>query len=214
MVPIMTTRPLTIALLLASVLTAPAVALSAGPDDVFVGVALAGGGRYDDVRMCVGSPAGVKGGPAMDVSLLVEVSTGPLVSVAVNVPVVRPVLFAAAFRMLQFEPDVRVLFRPVRGEKAHLVLGPTLGITLHWGPDYRSKETGPGRSRSFFALGPTLGAWIGIDIPRPGKKFNFQIGIHPYATALFGIGDPDDHRGWVAGGMLVGIFRFHATPHG
>ncbi len=26
-----------------------------------------GGGRYDDLRMCVGSPAGVKGGPIADI---------------------------------------------------------------------------------------------------------------------------------------------------
>ena len=33
------------------------------------GIMFMGGGRYDDLRMCVGSAAGVKGGPIADIML-------------------------------------------------------------------------------------------------------------------------------------------------
>ena len=39
-----------------------------GPNSVIFGFKVRAGGRFDNVRMCVASPAGVKGGMAMDVS--------------------------------------------------------------------------------------------------------------------------------------------------
>ncbi len=188
---------------------APATAL-AGPDDqpLVVGLMLSVGGRYDDVRMCVATPAGVKGGPAMDISFFTEIGIGPDTSVVVNVPVMRPVLFAAAFGMLQFEPDVTLSFRRYDGKDVELWMGPTVGVTLHYGPDYTSGRSGEGRGPSFFAMGPKFGGTFGLRFDRPGEKFDFALALAPYVTTLYSIGDEQDHRGVVIGGNLVGMFRF------
>ena len=77
-----------------------------------LGARLRAGGRYDDVRMCVASPAGVKGGPAADISFFFQVPLAARVSLDVDVPVMRPILFGAAFKMLQFEPSASLRFRP------------------------------------------------------------------------------------------------------
>ena len=203
-------------------LAAAIVLLSSGPRRSFaaegpvvgkdrpaaVGFAVRAGGRYDDVRMCVATPSGVKGGPAADVALFAELPVGEKTSVRVDLPVMRPVLFAAAFRMLQLEPQVALLFHGGGGGRVGLVAGPTLGVSLHYGPDYRSAVSGDGRGPSFFALGPQLGAYLGLDFARPGKRFDFQLGASPYAALLFGVDDPAGHRGVVAGGTLDALFRF------
>jgi hypothetical protein len=168
------------------------------------------GGRYDDVRMCVATPAGVKGGPALDVSFFAEIGIKRDVSVIVNVPVFRPVMFAAAFRMLQFEPDVTLAFRHEVGDRLDLVLGPTIGLTLHYGPDYASERSGPDRTPSFFAMGPRIGATLGLDFKREDSSFNFQLGIQPYASPLFVAGERRPSQGVILGGTLDGLFRFDA----
>jgi len=168
------------------------------------------GGRYDDVRMCVATPAGVKGGPALDVSFFAEIGIKQDVSVIVSVPVFRPVMFAAAFRMLQFEPDVTLAFRHEAGDRLDLVLGPTIGLTFHYGPDYASERSGPGRTPSFFAMGPRIGAYLGLDFKREDSSFNFQLGIQPYASPLFVAGERHPSQGVILGGMLDGLFRFDA----
>ncbi len=202
------------ALMLLIVLVAPARAQAQDTGHergaLMFGFIVSAGGRYDDVRMCVASPAGAKGGIALDISFFAEFGVNDTMSVMVTLPVMRPILFAAAFRMLQFEPDVRLNFRVDTGDKVDLVVGPSLGFVFHHGPDYTSVRSGDGRGPSFFAMGPRIGAYLGLDFPRPDKSFNFQLGIHPYFAPLFGISDPDKHRGWVAGGMLEGQFRFTA----
>jgi len=183
---------------------------SLGADGVILGIKLRVGGRYDNVRMCVATPAGFKGGPAMDVSLFMDIGLTDRMSLGINLPVFRPILFGAAFRMLQFEPDVSLNFHHRVNDKLHLVAGPALGISLHYGPDYNSERSGDGRGSSFFALGPRLGAYVGLDFVRPGKDFNFQLGLSPYVAPLFSVGDADRQRGVVVGGTLDGQFRF--TP--
>jgi len=183
----------------------------AAPDDpataTFVGVALRGGGRFDNVRMCVASPAGTPGGPAADVSLFVDVPVGGAASVLVDLPVMRPILFGAAFRMLQFEPTVGLRFRRDTGGRVGLVAGPTLGLSLHYGPDYRSAPSGSGRGPSFLALGPQVGGFLGLHFPRPEGRFDLQLGVSPYVAALWGVNDPAGHRGVVAGGLLDVLLR-------
>lgn len=190
----------------------PAVAQSddsvGGGDQIIFGFKVSAGGRYDDVRMCVGSPAGKKGGPAMDISFFTEIGLKKDVSLLVNIPVMRPILFGAAFQMLQFEPEVSLLFRKQTDGKADIVAGPSLGVTLHYGPDYTSERDGDARGPSFFAIGPKVGGFVGADFKRPGERFNFMMGISPYVTPLWGVGDPDDHNGIVVGGSLDGLFRF------
>ena len=198
-------------IVIAVAVCAGASAHGAGPepsDDFVFGVKLSIGGRYDDVRMCVASDAGVKGGPAADISFFMEFGLSDRAALSVNIPVMRPILFGVAFDMLQFEPDVTLVFKKNVGEELDVVGGPMLGLSLHYGPDYRSANDGNGRLPSFFAMGPRVGGYFGLDFLRPGKSFNFQLGLTAYFEPLFGIDDPDDHQGIVAGGTLEGLFRF------
>jgi hypothetical protein len=172
-----------------------------------LGIRISGGGRYDNVRKCIASSAGTKGGPAADVYLFAELELRPNLSLAFGLPVMRPILFAAAFEMLQLEPDVTLSFRLRAGEKTDFIVGPSLGISLHYGPDYTSESSGVGRGPSFFALGPSLGAYLGLDFKRQ-SRFNFQLGLRPYVTPLFAVSDPASHRGVVVGAMLEGQLRF------
>ena len=177
-------------------------------DQVIFGIKAQAGARYDDVRMCVASPPGAKGGMALEISVFTEIGVTEQISVLVNVPLMRPILFAAAFKMLQFEPEVVLNFRHPQGGDVDIIVGPSLGIALHYGPDYKSGPSGEERGPSFWALGPRIGGYFGLDFKRPGKTFNFQLGLSPYVTPLFSVDDPDNHRGLVAGGTLDATFRF------
>ncbi len=171
----------------------------------FIGPKVRGGGRFDNIRMCVATPAGTRGGPAGDISFFVETEAATRISLHFDLPVMRPILFAANSEMLQLDPSVALLFRTPREGKLDWVGGPLVGVGLHYGPDYRSEASGPGRTESFFAAGPTLGAYAGIDFPRPGKAFDFQLGISPYVQPMWGAGG---RSGVVAGGFLDFSFRF------
>jgi len=193
-----------LAMVVSSVLLCASSAV-AGP--VTVGAKVRGGGRYDNVRMCVATSAGTAGGPAMDVSFFTEFGLKDTVSIEANLPVVRPILFGLSYDMLQFEPEVTLLFRLPSEGSMDWVLGPRVGLSFHYGPDYTSGPDGAARGPSFFAMGPILGGYVGLDFKRPGKTFNFQIGLSPYVTPLFSFGD-DGRNGIVVGGMLDAAFRF------
>ncbi len=189
--------------------TAAGAHAQAATDEFIFGVKVRLGGRYDNVRMCVASDPGTRGGVAADVSVFGEFSVGDDASLHVDLPVFRPIMFAAAFDMLQFEPTVTLKFRPAQGDDVAFVAGPTLGVSLHYGPDYESASEDPGRGPSFFAVGPIVGGYFGLDFVRPGETFNFELGFSPYVTPMWGISDPDDHRGVIVGGLLDGLFRFN-----
>ena len=180
-----------------------------GDGQVIFGVKVRAGGRFDNVRMCVASPAGAKGGPAADISFFTEFDVGGNKSIHVDIPIMRPILFGAAFKMLQFEPSVTLNFRQVTDSKVDVIIGPTLGISLHYGPDYKSETASDKRQPSFFALGPFIGGYVGLDFKRPDEKFNFQLGLTPYVIPLFGVADDENHKGVVIGGLLDGSFRFN-----
>lgn len=173
-----------------------------------IGAKLRAGGRFDNVRMCVASPAGTKGGPAADISLSTEVALSDTISLEIDLPVFRPILFASAFKMLQFEPSVTLKFRKTGAGRVDLIGGPTLGLSLHDGPDYKSASSGKDRRDSFFAMGPIIGGYVGLDFKRHGERFNFQLGLTPYVIPLFGVNDAQNHRGVVVGGLLDFQFRF------
>jgi hypothetical protein len=173
-----------------------------------IGPKIRAGGRFDNVRMCVASPAGAKGGPAADISVSTEVALSDTLSLDIDLPVFRPVMFGVAFDMLQFEPSVTLKFRRIGNGRTDLVGGPTLGISLHYGPDYKSESSGDGRTNSFFAMGPLIGGYVGLDFKRPCKKFNLQLGVTPYVEPLFGVNDAQNHRGVVVGGLLDLQLRF------
>ena len=187
-----------------------AAATPGDADEIVLGVKLRFGGRYDDVRMCVASAPGVKGGMAADVSFFMDFGVHEGWVIHVDLPVFRPILFAASFKMLQFEPSVTAKYRVRTGRAVDVIVGPTLGLSMHYGPDYKSAGSGAGRTASFFAMGPIFGGYLGLDFPRPDKAFNFQVGISPYVTPLFAIGDPDGHRGVIAGGLVDALFRWGA----
>lgn len=185
----------------------------AKPDELLapatvLGVKIRVGGRYDDIRMCVASPAGSKGGLAADISLFAEFAASNNLRVHVDLPVLRPILFAAAFKMLQFEPSVTLKFRTSSSGGARFVGGPTLGLSLHYGPDFNSSPSGDGRTPSFFAIGPTVGGYLGLELGRPNHSFNFELGLTPFFTPMFATPDATVRRGIVAGGLLDGAFRF------
>jgi hypothetical protein len=138
----------------------------------------------------------------------VELPLASSLGLDLDLPVFRPILFGASFDMLQFEPSASLRLRKVSAGSIDPIVGPTLGVSLHYGPDYESTNSGAGRRRSFFAVGPILGAYGGLDFKRPGKTFNFQLGVTGYVTPLFSIDDPEAHRGVVVGGSLDASFRF------
>lgn len=200
-----------------SIVTVLFVALLAGklcaaasPDSqARIGLKIRIGGRFDNVRMCVASPAGTKGGVAADISMFAEfpVSNNEAL-LHFDLPLMRPILFAFAFRMLQFEPMVTLKYSDRSNKKVGWVAGPALGFSLHYGPDYNSEESGPGRTESFFALGPIFGGYAGLDFRRPEQGFNFQLGLSPYITPLYSFRNTQNRRGVIIGGLVDGIFRF------
>lgn len=181
---------------------------SATNDQTIYGLKLRFGGRYDDVRKCVASPTGTKGGIAADISAFTEIPAGNGTVIHIDLPVMRPILFAFAFRMLQFEPTVTLKFSDKSDGNVRWTGGPMLGVSMHYGPDYHSESSGPGRTASFYAMGPIIGGYAGLDFRNPGKNFNFQLGVSPYVAPLLGIGDPQNHRGVVIGGLIDGLFCF------
>lgn len=170
-----------------------------------IGVQLRFGGRYDNVRMCVATDAGVPGGPAGDIALFSTFELSPTWEVTATLPVFRPILFAAKFDMLQFEPQVAFQRRFAR-DGADFLLGPSVGVSLHYGPGYESEASGAGRDPSFWAVGPMFGGYAGFDFDRDGKLFNFQLGLSPYVAPL--ISPERGKSGVVFGGMLDALLRF------
>ncbi len=164
-------------------------------DDMSWGLHLMAGARYDDLRMCVGSPAGVKGGPIVDGYLDLRFPAGENAALAVNIPVIRPILFAVAFKMLQFEPQVTYEYHFGDRESSHLVLGGGLGAIFHYGPDYTTDKDSPGPS--FFAAGPLFSVSAGLEIPS-GKGY-WMPGLKIFYAPLFSADYP---VGTVAGGAL------------
>jgi len=155
------------------------------------------GGRYDNLRMCVGSPAGVKGGPIADIMFITKHKLNENQSLTVNLPVMRPILFGLAFNMLQFEPEVRLESNKFINEKIDLVSGPGIGISFHYGPDYTSDLSNPGES--FFAMGPFLSWQTGIAFKKE-NKLKSVAGVKAFYAPLFA---KDRSSGTVLGGALI-----------
>lgn len=168
-----------------------------------IGFKVMAGGRYDDMRMCVGSDPGIKGGPIADVMFLVKKNIKPDIYLAFELPVMRPILFASAFKMLQFEPQVSIEFYKKMKNKSSLVFAPGMGISLHYGPDYKSDLDN--RGKSFFAIGPLVSGLIGISSNGKNDKKRI-IGIRLFYTSLFS-GDTPLSPGTVFGGIIESHFQ-------
>jgi hypothetical protein len=173
-------------------------------ETVSVGIHVMIGARYDNIRMCVASPGGAKGGLIADVMLDVKFSLTDKVTLGINVPVMRPILFAAAFKMLQFEPAVSLEFKHKIAEDRYVVLGPSIGASFHYGPDYRSDKDNKGES--FFAAGPFISQLFGLTF-RGSSGRDKIIGLRAFYAPLFS-SDSDLSPGTVVGGALEWHFDF------
>jgi hypothetical protein len=170
-----------------------------GVEQVSLGVNIMFGGRYDDLRMCVASPPGVPGGIIADIMLDTRLRFSDELSVTIKLPVMRPILFAVAFDMLQFEPEVMVEYRKEISEKVDLVIGPGVGVSLHYGPDYTTERDAVDPER-FFAAGPIVSALAGVGFRgRSGREH--VIGLRPFYIPLFSRERP---TGTVVGAVLEG----------
>ena len=147
-----------------------------------IGVKFMAGGRYDDLRMCVGSDAGVKGGPVADIMLLIKKEWQNDKNLALEVPVMRPLLFGATFDMLQFEPQLSLEFTGKMNNNRSYIFAPGLGISLHYGPDYKSDLDN--RGDEFFAAGPMVSGLIGIHKTSQNNKSRIY-GLRLFYIHLF-----------------------------
>lgn len=175
-------------------------------DSLNWGIKFRMGGRYDNLRMCVASPAGAKGGMAADISLFKEITLKNNTVLHFDLPVMRPILFASAFKMLQFEPTLSLKFKKDINKNIKLLLGPTLGFSLHYGPDYKEEETLTDGANSFFAMGPILGGYFGII--NQTKSPRLEYGISPFITPLFSISDSQNRNGIIIGGLFDIALKF------
>lgn len=166
---------------------------------VSFGIHLLAGGRYDNVRMCVGSPPGVPGGPIGELYFDVKIPVSERGAVAFNIPFFRPIMFGAAFKMLQLEP--LVTYEHILGGETGTrpVVGGGAGIVFHYGPDYRSLPDD--RGESFFSIGPILHGFAGLTI----GESNFTSGIRGFFAPLF---TRDRPTGIVAGGGVEVHYGF------
>ncbi len=153
------------------------------------------GGRYDNVRMCVATGGGVKGGPVADIMFLTKYTLTEKSSITFNLPVMRPLLFAIAFHMLQFEPEFTFQYRKVLNDGKAVLTGPGLGVSLNYGPDYKSDLKN--RGESFFAAGPFISWQFGVEF-QVGQKTRV-LGIRAFYVPLTAKDHPD---GTVLGAAL------------
>jgi hypothetical protein len=154
------------------------------------------GGRYDDIRMCVASPAGVKGGPIADVMLYTKLWFKDSFALGLNFPLMRPILFGAAFRMLQFEPEFTFDFKHTVNDAISFIGGFGIGASFHYGPDYKSALKDPGEP--FAAAGPFLSGFMGMSF-NGAKSRNNILGVRLFYVPLF---SEAKGNGTVIGGAL------------
>jgi len=175
---------------------------TAEKEPMTMGLHLLLGGRYDDLRMCVGSPPGVKGGPIGDIYVDFHFPLSLNSKLVLNIPVFRPIMFGAAFSMLQFEPQVTYEYKFPGKSPARPVLGTGLGVIFHYGPDYNSSPEDPGES--FFAAGPLFSLSFGVAMPDRHGGF-WTPGLKAFVSPLFG---EEGRRGLVAGGGVELFYEF------
>ena len=194
-----------IKLTLAAGLLAYFVSISHANDKTQTGVVFLAGIRYDDLRMCVATPAGVKGGPIGDIMAAFRVPVDEKSSVGFKLPVMRPILFGTAFRMLQFEPEITLEYTPSGTLGNHLFIESGIGGSFHWGPDYTTERDAADRE-NFFAAGPIISSLFGFRLPGPESKRRY-IGLKLFYSALFSKERP---RGTVFGTAIeTGFTIFH-----
>ena len=164
------------------------------------GIMIMGGGRYDDLRMCVGSPAGVKGGPIADIMFVTQFKRNDEKLMSLNIPVFRPILFGTAFKLLQFEPELNWEKKATLKNGKTLIHGPGVGLSFHYGPDYESDLDN--RGEDFFAIGPMVNYSIGIVLDNDQRK---KLALKTFYIPLFG---ENENNGTVIGASLQYYYLF------
>ncbi|MBN2544124.1 hypothetical protein JXI42_14785 [bacterium] len=168
-----------------------------------IGVNFMLGGRYDDLRMCVGSPPGAKGGPIADIMVNFKYQVDQEFALVFNLPVMRPILFATAFDMLQFEPEVTFEFKKAIKDDLDFLIGPGVGLSLHYGPDYES-DVDENRGESFFAAGPFISSLFAFNFQNSAEKDRI-VGARAFYVPLF---SKERAPGTVLGLALEGSIYF------
>jgi hypothetical protein len=192
-------------------MVAAAMAIAIGTTALFasekgqstLGINVSAGGRYDNLRMCVATPAGVKGGPAADIQLIFTKHLDNHRALGFKLPLMRPLLFGAAFKMVQFEPELSFGYRAPTNTKLAWIVEPSVGISLHYGPDYRADARDSDAER-FFAAGPFLATFVGVGWTSEQQRLR-SVGIKPFYTPLF---SAERKPGTVLGAALEGHWDF------
>ncbi len=168
------------------------------------GIKFMAGVRYDNLRMCVGSDPGVEGGPVADIMFLGIHRIDKKNSVVMNLPLFRPILFGMKFKMIQFEPEITWEIKKDISEILYFVSGPSLGASFHYGPDYKSGQSGDDRTDEFFAAGPLVSGFGGFGFKWPGNA-ETVVGLRVFHVSLFS--EKSDY-GMVLGGAADISMRF------
>ncbi|HCT29611.1 MAG TPA: hypothetical protein DIW31_02505 [Bacteroidales bacterium] len=166
------------------------------------GILFMSGGRYDNFRRCAATSAGTKGGPIADIMYVTKYQLNNNHSISFNLPVFRPILFAIAFKMLQFEPEFTYQYNKAINDRIDFIAGPGAGISFHYGPDYKSKLRD--LNNSFFAIGPFLSLNTGIAFKREGMVKS-SVCLKAFYVPLFA---KDRTTGTVLGGALLYTIYF------
>ncbi len=190
-------KTLSLSVLLSSVLFLP----EAKPANL--GCTFLAGIRYDDLRMCVATPAGQKGGAIGDIMATLRFPVDEKSSVGIKIPVMRPLLFGIAFKMLQFEPEIALEYRPSGPFGKHFFIESGIGASFHWGPDYLTERDATNRD-NFFAAGPIISSLLAFRLPGAESRRRY-IGLKLFYSALF---PKDRPRGTVFGTAIEGGFNF------
>jgi hypothetical protein len=161
------------------------------------------GGRYDDLRMCVASPAGAKGGIIAEfISFNVNLRPNRRASLDINIPIGRALLFATAFQMLQWSPDITTNFHIQLKQKLELLIGSSFGLAFHYGPDFKTDKDDPNRV-DFFAMGPKFSILIALAPWNPHRRFQWKIGVRTFFEYFKG---ESNRKGLSVGAILESYF--------
>jgi hypothetical protein len=168
------------------------------------GVTLMAGYRYDNLRLCVASGPGVKGGPIGDIMVNFRKHFDEKNAFGFKLPLMRPIIFGAAFKMLQFEPEFIFEHSTKVNDRYNFVIGPGLGVSLNYGPDYKTGWKSANRV-DFFSAGPFISSLFAVNF-KSTSNLNRIIGIRVFYIPLF---TKDHGNGTVAGAAFETHFDLY-----
>lgn len=159
-----------------------------------LGILVMAGGRFDDIRKCVASPVGTKGGPIADVMLTYALRINERKTIRLNLPVMRPLLFALAFKSLQFEPEFHLLTTATGKPEKRFQIIPGIGLSLNYINEYDNPADEP----RYFSIGPIFSIQSALALSQQKTR---TLGLRAFYSPLFSAGD--GRNGTVAGLTLL-----------